>query len=248
MEYYRQRSPSQAKSIPGGPGSMTFWWKGGQRKLGVMSFGGQRTGVNATSLLTRLCRIGPQFLRGDKRLLSRTVAGDFVVRDEASPEAILVGVEEILSDAWKTPVSLKFTETEEDVYVARGVYKLSDVAKERRVMIIEKASQGGSRSIEEAVAIRHLAMRPKFGHFLESSVAEAVGFPVINEVTDPPDVRVFYNFYMDVDYISQFELGPQTFMVPPGPILESISKQTGLTFTKEKRVVKTLTLQRANEE
>ena len=90
-------------------------------------------------------------------------------------------------------------------------------------------------------------MRPPFAHFVETSVAEAIGFPVVNEVENPPDIRIYHDFiryqFSNVD-LSRFRTSPfGHFVVAPEPILKSVSDQTGLTFTKEKRLVKTLTLQ-----
>jgi beta-lactamase regulating signal transducer with metallopeptidase domain len=245
MEYYRKEHARQAELMPNGPSTMGFTWKDGELKGGSMHFGEVQRGNPVAELLTTICKVGPQFLRGDDDLLRRHITGDYVVRSDASPEEVIADFEKILSAEWKTKITLQFNETEEDVYVARGGFELSKLAQDRGLVIIEGANQGGHDSIEEALSHRQVAMRPPFGHFVESSIAEAIGFPVINEVENPPDVRVFYNFlrYRFPENVSGFEIRPSgSFIVPPEPILKSVSDQTGLTFTQEKRMVKTLTL------
>ena len=158
---------------------------------------------------------------------------------------MIADFEKILSEAWSTRISLTFKETEENVYVARGVFELSKLAQERGLVIIEGANQGGPDTIEDAIKRRATAMRPPFAYFVESGIAEAIGVPVINEVENPPDVRVHFNYlsYKLPEDVSGFKTQPSGgFIVPPEPILKSVSDQTGLTFTQEKRMVKTLTL------
>ncbi|MEZ6031461.1 MAG: M56 family metallopeptidase [Planctomycetaceae bacterium] len=245
MEFYRKEHARQAELMPNGPSTMGFTWKDGELKGGAMHFGEVQRGNPVAELLTTICKIGPQFLRGDHDLLRRHITGDFVVRSDASPKEVIADFEKILSAEWKTKITLQFNETEEDVYVARGVYELSKLAQERGLVIIEGANQGGPDTIEDAIKRRANAMRPPFAYFVETSIAEAIGFPVINEVENPPDVRVYYNFirYKFPEDVSRFVTRPTgAFIVPPEPILKSVSDQTGLAFTLEKRMVKTLTL------
>jgi len=248
MEYYRRAHPRQAESMPDGPGTMYFQWKNDRREVNGMSFGGVAVGERTGMLLTRICGVGPQDLRGDKDLLARSVPGDFIVRADASRDEILDDVRKILSSAWDTQVELTFAETEEDVYVARGKFELSDIAKERGLVIIEGTIQGGGApTIEKVLEQRQGAMRPPFDYFVTTSVAREIGFPVINEVDNPPDVRVFYSFLgSPPEELSKLRAGSSGGMfMPAEPILKSVSEQTGLTFTNEKRKVTTLTLQRA---
>ena len=68
-------------------------------------------------------------------------------------------------------------------------------------------------------------------------------------VENPPDVRVHFTYlsYKLPEDVSGFEIRPSgSFIVPPEPILKSVSDQTGLSFTQEKRMVKTLTLKFAH--
>lgn len=93
-------------------------------------------------------------------------------------------------------------------------------------MIIEGATQSGPDSIDDAIRIRQVAMRPLFGHLVKTCVTEAIGFPVINEVENPPDGRVYYNFvnYPMRDW-SRFRTSTCGFLiVPPAPMLKSVSE------------------------
>ena len=245
LDLYRKDHARQAESAPSGPTTMVLTWKDGELNSGPMLFDDRKTGCTAANVLTHVCKVSPQFLRGEDQLLRRKITGDFVVRSDASQESVIADFEKILSGAWNAKIALTFKETEEDVYVARGVFELSKLAQERGLVIIEGANQGGPDTIEEVIKRRATAMRPPFAYFVESSVAEAIGLPVINEVENPPDVRVYYNFisYKFPEGVSRFKTQPSgSFIVPPESILKSVSDQTGLTFTQEKRMVKTLTL------
>ena len=227
MAFYRIRNAKQAASIPDGPGTMIFQWNNGEPKLANMMFDDATRGASLRGLLPVLCQIGPERLRGQRHLLDQHFPGDYTFDKSAPGEKIVTELNRVLRDVKPHPVMLRLSEVEQDVYVARGTFKLSSTAHERGLVLIEDALVGTANSREEAIKLAHLAPRAHLGDLL-NWVARSSGVVIVNEVKLPPKDRIRFNTVLGTDLPGDDS--------DPQPLLESVSEQTGLTFMKEKRL------------
>ena len=238
MAFYRVRNAKQAALIPDGPGTMIFQWNNGEPKPANMMFDDATRGASLRELLPVLCQLGPERLRGQRHLLDQHFAGDFTFDKSAPCGKIVSELNRVLRDVKPHPVLLRLSEVEQDVYVARGTFKLSPIARELGLVLIEDALVGTANSRKEAIKLADLAPRSHLGDFL-NWVARCSGVVIVNEVKLPPKDRIHFNSVLGTRLRGDDS--------DPRPLLESVSEQTGLTFTKEKRLQQMLFVDDAAE-
>jgi hypothetical protein len=232
MAYYRIQHAQQAQHIPDGPTAMILRGQRFSPRLVGFDFGSPDSGAKLSYLLPVLCRIGNDRLRGEQRLLNQQLPGDFVVDANASREQIVAALNPILQKVQPQPVSVKLQDTEEEVFVARGTYQLSDTAQQRGLVLIEGTLIGTANSAEDALENKDQAPRARFDDFL-ASLAKAVGSPIVSEVESPPSGRIPFHTLLGNSLRAGADFDPQ-------PVLDAVTQQTGLTFTKERRRIQTL--------
>lgn len=240
LAYYRANmSKQQVEAMPDGPSAFYFEWHDKQLQLKQSHFANPDLSIPLDRCLSMLCRIPPERVQGDPAVMQQQLSGDFIVRSDASQEEIIAALQPILDTALKTPVVLDLDETEVEVYVARGTFKLSNrVKSNQNVVVIESSGYQTAKSIEEAVK-PGLAPRFDFQRTLEE-IGKSIGVPVVSEIETPPKEKILC---VAIRQIPINELNTRTFDIQAA--LDSLTAQTGLTFTKEKRKILTLTVKAA---
>lgn len=99
-------------------------------------------------------------------------------------------------------------------------------------MLIEGARIGTANSVEDALKHKDQSPRSRFNDFL-NILAKSVDAPIVSEVESPPTNRIPFQTVLGSARRGRPDFDPQ-------PILNGVTEQTGLTFTKERRRIQTL--------
>jgi hypothetical protein len=234
LAYYREKEPGQADAISRPPSTFYFRWKDGEISRWGMSFSGKQ-GASLTTTLRMLTKLYPQEIVGDESLQEMNIPGDFVVNVDASKEAIVGRMQEILNKELMANVVLEFRDVEREVYVARGKFLHTPIAERgKRVEIY------GER----------LNKNPSFGGGGAGDLNELLNWvgmwieqPVVDDVATPPKQRISWHYNLDSPYTDE----EQRKAKDPALVLKHLTEQTGLTFTKEKRKIRLLALERKKD-
>lgn len=233
MKMYRSVLSEQAGEIQA-PTALFVRWTGNEITFEA-SFGAFDEGTRIDDLVTRLLGLAPGNLRGDKKLRDRFVTGDFVYRTNAPRKEILAGLQSILSAALKSPITLKEESIEQEVFVAQGDFQLSDLAKQRRAIIIPAAWVGTASTVEEAVDIGRKNLLPQEDwNGLLRWLERAAHAHIVSEVKQPPVTRIQLATILRRD--ARENLSAEA-------VLQSFSEQTGLKFTKQNRPIPVVTIE-----
>ncbi len=226
----RSRAVYVSRNRFGISGLQYFRWRDGQlHKHGATS----STRAPLTSVLRMLTKIDRPDIDGDAELLKTPVTGDFIVRDGASQEQIINGLQEILTDACDLPVRMRLMDAPRPVLVARGAYQF-------------KPATGGSPDQIEVYARTPRTTRSRgdesrrgdldaflewMGRFLNRRMASGVENP-------PTEVLRWHTNRLRPpwDPVAEWE-----------QVLEHVTEQTGLTFHEETRRVRVLLVERATK-
>ncbi|MEX0727361.1 MAG: M56 family metallopeptidase [Planctomycetaceae bacterium] len=240
LAYYRANmSKQQVEAMPDGPSVFIFHWRDNKLHLKSGFFANPDLSFPLKGLLPMLCQIPPERIYGDRALIEQYVSGDFIVRNNAPSEDLVTALQPILDTELKSRVLLNLDESEVEVYVARGTFKLSnEVKSNQNVLVIESSGYQTAKSIEEAVR-PGLAPRFDFQRTLEE-IGKSIGVPVVSEIASPPTEKILC---VAIRQIPINELNTRTFNLKAA--LDSLTAQTGLTFTKEKRKILTLNVKAA---
>jgi len=195
-------------------------------------------------------------VEADKKLLDTAIGGDFVFRQDAPVEKLVPALERILREECKLPIKLTFREVERQIVVARGTLKVVPLAgqKKNHVEVFGKEIGKG-----EAWSSR----RDLHGFLLE--LGDFLGRRFVNEAKSGKDEVFTYGLSVRQDpryrLASEFDLPSKPDAVPPPKfdpaieaedhdpklVLPNVAKQTGLSFTTEKRKVRVLFVEKADK-
>jgi hypothetical protein len=186
--------------------------------------------------------IGWYEMKGEPELLETEVSGDWVHREGVPDEQLIRSLEKVLQRTYETPVTLRFRQVEHNVVVARGRYHSSPVAgrSKNQVEIYGKQihaddKKGGKDRLELLVN-----GNGTFREFLKD-VGEYIERPVVNEVeASPESIQWFTNERWPSTDQTQREDHDE------GLVLQHLSEQTGLTFTRERKTKRVLFVERGN--
>ncbi len=175
----------------------------------------------------------PIEIEGDPELLRTKVSGDWVYRQGVSDEQMARSLEAILQRTLKHRVTLQFRQVERDVVVARGRYLSSPRAgrSKNQVEIYGKQVVAGGGGAGEGGG--------KFPEFLKW-VGEWIERPVVSEVEAPPQDLEWY-----LNARSPFTEQMRREDHDEGLVLQHLADQTGLTFTRERKPIRVLFIERA---
>jgi len=239
MEYYRVGNPGQAEAIPMGPSAMIFQQRDGILKNWSMTFSGG-SGHSVEGLITGLTGIRSQMIEGGDVREAR-VPGDWVLRLGATDEEIIKQLGEILRKELSLDVQMEFREIERPVYVARGNYTFTPVEGGRarettiltdRTLVTDPIEIFGKQLVPNSGAGGGSG---KFDEFL-AWLGDWIGEPIVSEVTSPPAGKLSWHMHARSPFTDQMRAEDHD----PTLVLPNITAQTGLTFTLERRPVKTL--------
>jgi hypothetical protein len=155
---------------------------------------------------------------GDPALRELPVPGDFVVAASASQESIVERLNAILRDEIKVDIELAFAMRETDVYVARGEF-----------VPAPKVVEG-----------RRISGRHDFPTFFRA-IASLIHMPVVSEATAMQGVEVEWTANLaDAQTIDRERRQEDI-----EKLLADFSKQSGLTFTRDRRPVRVPEIRKA---
>lgn len=178
-----------------------------------------------TPLGLALCQVG-----GDERLLDRIVPADIIWKPGTPAGKLAESMNASFAREFRLPVKLTLGTAEMEVFVARGQYEYAkspvarDVSKADPIVI-------AADDAAEAVATG-LDGRGGLGGAL-AALGDVVGLPVVSEATAAPAEGLAW-------YCGKAAATPEEVE----KIAAAVSSQTGLTFTREKRTVPRLLVEK----
>jgi hypothetical protein len=184
--------------------------------------------------LPRALRMGvdPLEVEGDPELLVSPVSGDWIVRQGVPAEELIRPLEAILQRTLRRRFTLTLRQVERDVVVARGRYRPSPLPGHDRVEVEIYArkldlGEGGDRQWEN------------FPGLLDK-VALWIRRRIINEVESPPKELLLCHWNEGRPSTEQTRREDHDETL----VLEHLQEQTGLTFTRERRSIRILFVER----
>ena len=238
--YYKVGHPSQSERIKEPPQTMLFHWTDGRLQNWGMTFGADQ-GKSLQGILTGATEFSSQEIELSEELREKRIAGDWVVRPGAPAETILRDLEAILRKELSIPLRLEIKTVKRPVYAARGTYKLTPLEGEKaqgRLHLTDKTIT------TDRVQIFANAIVPDSGagggtgdldEFLKA-LGRWIKTPIINEVEKGPANEISYRYHERSPFTDQMQKEDHDAQA----VLGNITRQTGLTFTKEDREVKIL--------
>lgn len=199
-------------------------WRPGDTRQGG---GGHMGPASIPFIVDALLRIAieRQEIEGDPELLKAPIDGDWIVREGVPAEKVVPRLEEILRQQCKLPVKLRLDQAKREVIVAKGKYQFTPTAERKSIEVpTERGGGGGSDDFEG---------------FLRA-IGTRVHCQIINEVESPPQSFVQWSYRQ-----RSLSKEPGTEDRADDSLLKHISEQTGLVFTKAKRNVPVLFVERA---
>jgi hypothetical protein len=231
--YWKREYPGSRRS-PDEVRSFTFGWSDPDRlKLGWSQFGGS-AGFRISNLPRAMeMDLFPVEIEGDSELVNREISGDWVFRQGVPPEDLVRQLETILQRTLRMRITLAFRHVEHDVVVARGQYRHSPVAhrSKNQIEIFGKqiVPNGGGAGGGTGT----------FPEFLRS-VGEWIGRPVVNEVGTPPQEKFEWFFNARSPFTEQMQREDHE----EASVLKHLQEQTGFVFTREKKPIRVLVIER----
>jgi hypothetical protein len=225
--YYRQtQPPALIRSETEEPDSFFFHWH--RTRLDCVS--GAVFGVGGLSdLIPILLDFHRHEIEGDEELLHVPIRGDWILRDGASDEQILAGMEKILRDELQIPVKISVQELERKVLVAKGDFRFAPMGDSKQLQVygqtlVKKGGGGGSGDLSD---------------FLRG-VGRFIGRTVVSDVRHPPEDRLtwHYNVRFPQNRFREEDRNVES-------VLKHVTEQTGLTFSPGPRLVRVLLVERA---
>lgn len=175
-------------------------------------------------LVMRLGELAPSELEGDTSLMELRIPGDFVFREGASKDDLLQALQTIVSDEARVPVSMEFRDVERTVYKASGKF-LMNLPKGKSLFEINGGDHTGD------VVINHGNVNAML-----QSLAAYINLRIINNVEQHDETFRWSERSSRRESTSTED----RFQVDPAFTLKQITEQTGIRFTEEKQLVRTL--------
>jgi hypothetical protein len=214
-------------------GAMVFRWRDPDR---LDNWGGTTgKGFSLRELLRYLeTSIYEVEIDGDRDLLDTIVTGDWVFRDGLEDERKVHALEVIIQRVLRLRISLTFRQVERDVVVARGAYhhnplegRAADAIEIYGKEVVPGGGGAGGGTGD-------------FAKFLKW-VGEWIGRPVVSEVEAPPKGRITWYYNQRHPFTEQMRREDHE----EASVLRHLQEQTGLTFTRERRPIRILFIERA---
>jgi hypothetical protein len=230
--WWKQKYPNHGNQ-PHQFGAMMFQWRDPNR---LESWGGSTgDGLVLRHLLSSLDRnIYSVEIDGDRKLFETVVTGDWVFRDGVDDERMVRSLESILQRTLRLRIAMTFRQVEREVVVARGQYRSSPVTgrAKNQVEIYSKqiVQNGGGAG----------GGTGKFSTFLKW-VGEWIERPVVSEVRTPPTEEISWFYNSRSPFTEQMRREDHDEAL----VLQHLKEQTGLTFTRERKPIRILFIERA---
>ena len=231
--YWKRTRPGFANRPDQFP-AMTFRWSDPDRLVAWAM-----TSADAGFSLRDLPRyleidVHPTEIEGDPELLKTTVPGDWIYRTGTPGEQLVAALEARLQRILQKRITLKFRQVERDVVVVRGEYRYSPVTgrSKNQVEIYGKqivpnggGAGGGSGTFPEFLKW--------VGNWIER--------PVVSEVKTPPRESLEWYYNARSPFTEQMRREDHDEAL----VLHHLQEQTGLTYTRERKPIRVLFIERA---
>ncbi len=171
-------------------------------------------------------------------VLNSAFPGDWVMSWDARkfrPPTVeeVASLEEILNEELPFKLTLEWKQVEETALIVKGDYHFSPLRRtDGKPVVVEGEEKGYFLFPVLRSNSLHFASSGSYPRLLQA-IGEVVGLPIVNELSKLPDTQSFLWKYQGKVVSGHDPLDPtleKTF-------LDSLSKQTGLEFVKEKRLV-----------
>jgi RNA polymerase sigma factor (sigma-70 family) len=196
---------------------------------------GNSAAYTLADVLRNIAGIAPQDTTIPRELLKKALPGDWVIRADATEAEKIADLARIISEVIDRPVKLVREPRERDTIVARGKFRYSPFAN--------------ARDSDRAFAIRlYVGANPNqrvTGAMIwqnQSEMLQALGeviaTPLVNEsqLPDGPSKAAIFET-TDSGDLKRPDPAPSSAAVDS--LLANVAKQTGLSFTRERRVLPT---------
>ncbi|WP_162136250.1 RNA polymerase sigma factor [Zavarzinella formosa] len=180
-------------------------------------------------------------VEANKQLLDTRITGDFVFRQDAPMEKLMSALEGILREECTLPVRLAFKEVEREVVVAKGTLKIKPLEGRaaNHIEVYAKEAIKGSYSGGGGSG--------DMGRFF-SDLGGFVRRRIVSEATHAPNETVSYAMHVRTTPPLVPTLGEDQARDAEDheykTVLDNVAKQTGLTFTIEKRKIRVLVVEK----
>ena len=170
---------------------------------------------------------------GDRSLLDTIVTGDWIYREGVDDVRMVHALEVIIQRVLRLRISLTFRQVERDVVVARGQYRHSPLKgrSKNEIEIYGKqvVPDGGGAGGGSG----------KFPKLLKW-VGEWIERPVVSEVEAPPKEQFTWSYNARNPFTEQMQREDHDEVL----VLQHLHEQTGLTFTRERKLIRILFIER----
>lgn len=202
---------------------IVFTWKDGLKyKNATVHSAPAGLGRRVLDVMTGLLDCPEQEIEGDETILSKGIAADFVVREDAPPEKVVARLAEIFKDRFHLAVNISIKEQEREVFVLKGKYKPNPSSAGRFEIygheIIDPDQGGGGDG----------TFREMLGH-----MGDWIKRRIVAEVEGAPDY-VSWHFNWRAPFTKELLAEDQN----PDSVMKHLAEQTGLNVNKEKRRVR----------
>lgn len=219
MVFYRLNDPRQAQAVPEGPSIFYLKWSDAEtlRSLGG-TYGDNMESANLSSALSITAKV-PSFKTQIAPELPGIPVGDFVIRQDASPEEKVQGLLKAINARMNLSLKAEWRQVSRRVIVARGplaLKPLPDSGHDVEIYGQRRDPQpygGGSGSAPSFLSW--------LGEFLQQYIV------------DETDIPTHVSLRWHDNYRSEAAKTPDL-------VLKNVAAQTGLTFTWEQRNVPVL--------
>jgi len=231
---YWKRERAGFANSPDQFGAMTFRWRDPDRLVNWSMTSGD-AGFRVQDLPKYLeMDIFPFEIDGDPDLLKTAVAGDWIYRVGTPAEQLVKALEIRLQRTLRKRITLKLRTVEREVVVVRGQYRPSPVsgrAKDEIEIYGKQIVPGGGGAGGGSGT---------YSEFLKW-VGEWIKRPVVSEVQTPPKNEFSWFYNARSPFTDQMRREDHDEPL----VLQHLHEQTGLTFTRERKPIRILFIERA---
>jgi RNA polymerase sigma factor (sigma-70 family) len=197
-------------------------------------------GIALGRLLDMVCGMPRTRIEDPDNLLEDKVTGDFVVRDESSPEKIAEQFSAILKKECKVEVAFRFQEVEREVFVLSGKYEAKPLEGRAKteveifgISVYDRRTGGGGTGTFDEM-LEHV----------ERHISQCV---VAGKIEGAPG-RISWHYNVRSPMVKDPANGIDTYAedTNAAAVMNNLADQTGLKLTTEKHKVKVLRVERAN--
>jgi beta-lactamase regulating signal transducer with metallopeptidase domain/peroxiredoxin len=198
-EYCANESPGPPERHPEGPAVMIFHWRDSQANL---SYTEEHRNFSLGNLVEYILEISIPTLgyaevknysgnpEGSEQLLSIQLPGDWILRNEALPEAKARALEKLVADEFGRHIRVQKRIVERDVIIATGQFKFSPVYSDEEIVMFADEDESVRRKGETVISGTNT-----MAQFLQE-LAWLVSVPVIDRAATTEDTIINYRAYL----------------------------------------------------